>query len=32
MVWERMAACLHDEYGITSRAGPIAEPVDERTA
>ena len=31
-VWERMATCLRDEYGIESREGPIAEPASERTA
>ena len=31
-VWERMAACLRDEYGIESRDGPIAEPAREQTA
>jgi 1-acyl-sn-glycerol-3-phosphate acyltransferase len=32
MVWERMADCLRDEYGIESGAGPIAEPAREQTA
>lgn len=32
VVWERMAACLRDEHGIASHAGPIAEPLDEKTA
>jgi 1-acyl-sn-glycerol-3-phosphate acyltransferase len=31
-VWERMATCLRDEYGIESREGPIAEPASEQTA
>ena len=31
-VWERMATCLRDEYGIESRDGPIAEPASEQTA
>jgi 1-acyl-sn-glycerol-3-phosphate acyltransferase len=30
-VWDRMAACLRDEYGIRSGDSPIAEPT-ERTA
>jgi 1-acyl-sn-glycerol-3-phosphate acyltransferase len=30
-VWERMAACLREEYGIRSGEQPIAEP-SERTA
>ena len=30
-VWERMAACLRDEYGIDSRSGPIAEAAKEQT-
>jgi 1-acyl-sn-glycerol-3-phosphate acyltransferase len=32
IAWERMAACLRDEYGIESREGPIAEPASEQTA
>jgi 1-acyl-sn-glycerol-3-phosphate acyltransferase len=31
-VWERMATCLRDEYGIESREGPIAEPASEQPA
>jgi 1-acyl-sn-glycerol-3-phosphate acyltransferase len=31
VVWERMAACLRDQYGIESRDGPIAEPATEQT-
>jgi 1-acyl-sn-glycerol-3-phosphate acyltransferase len=31
-VWERMATCLRDEYGIESRDGPIAEPASEQPA
>lgn len=31
-VWDRMAACLRDEYGIESLEGPIAEPASEQTA
>jgi len=31
-VWERMATCLRDEYGIESRDGPIAEPASELPA
>ena len=31
-VWERMATCLREEYGIESREGPIAEPASEQTA
>jgi 1-acyl-sn-glycerol-3-phosphate acyltransferase len=26
-VWERMAACLRDQYGVVSTGAPIAEPV-----
>jgi 1-acyl-sn-glycerol-3-phosphate acyltransferase len=31
-VWQRMATCLRDEYGIESGEGPIAEPASEQTA
>jgi 1-acyl-sn-glycerol-3-phosphate acyltransferase len=31
-VWNRMAACLRDEYGIESSNAPIAAPSVERTA
>jgi len=31
-VWNRIAACLHEEYGVSSAAAPIAESAEERTA
>src|SRR5687768_67984 len=31
-VWDRMAACLREEYGIGTSEHPIAEPTAERTA
>jgi 1-acyl-sn-glycerol-3-phosphate acyltransferase len=31
-VWDRIAACLRDEYGVTTSEHPIAEPVDEQSA
>jgi 1-acyl-sn-glycerol-3-phosphate acyltransferase len=31
-VWDRMAACLRDEYGVRSNDDAISEPVVERTA
>jgi 1-acyl-sn-glycerol-3-phosphate acyltransferase len=31
-VWDRMATCLRDEYGIESREGPIADTASEQTA
>src|SRR3954471_20058365 len=31
-VWDRIAACLRDEYGVTTTEHPIAEPVDEQSA
>jgi 1-acyl-sn-glycerol-3-phosphate acyltransferase len=31
-VWDRMATCLRDEYGIGTSEHPIAEPTVERTA
>jgi len=31
-VWDRIAACLRDEYGVTTSERPIAEPLDEQTA
>jgi len=31
-VWDRIAACLRDEYGVTSSERPIAEQLDAQTA
>ena len=31
-VWDRIAACLREEYGVTTSERPIAEPLDEQTA
>ena len=31
-VWDRIAACLREEYGVTTSQPPIAEPLDEQTA
>ncbi|MEO6525691.1 MAG: lysophospholipid acyltransferase family protein [Gemmatimonadaceae bacterium] len=31
LVWDRMAACLRDEYGIGTSEHPIAEPIVEPT-
>jgi hypothetical protein len=31
-VWERIAACLREEYGVTTSEPPIAEPASEQTA
>jgi 1-acyl-sn-glycerol-3-phosphate acyltransferase len=31
LVWDRIAACLRDEYGVTTREHPIAD-VEERSA
>ena len=31
-VWDRIAACLRDEYGVSSAAPAIAESAEERTA
>ncbi|HKP15810.1 MAG TPA: lysophospholipid acyltransferase family protein [Gemmatimonadaceae bacterium] len=31
-VWDRIATCLRQEYGVTTSEHPIAEPLDEQTA
>jgi 1-acyl-sn-glycerol-3-phosphate acyltransferase len=31
-VWDRITTCLHEEFGVTSAAQPIAEAADEKTA
>jgi hypothetical protein len=31
-VWDQIAACLREEYGVTTSERPIAEPLDEQTA
>ena len=32
VVWDRIATCLRQEYGVTTSEHPIAEPLDEQTA
>ena len=32
IVWDRIAICLRDEYGVTTLAPPIAESAEEQTA
>jgi 1-acyl-sn-glycerol-3-phosphate acyltransferase len=31
-VWDRTAACLREEYGVTTSEHPIAEPISEQSA
>ena len=31
-VWNRISACLREEYGVTTSEHPIAEPISEQSA